>query len=109
MRGTAVEEFKAWCAEHGRVDRPCTTATYTEYGTYLMSQANRKDGTRTMKAATIRAYMSHIRMWQPPGKCPDRTMFNNIIKGWTEKNPRANSRKAWHHLTGVPDPCPIGR
>ncbi|WP_406494191.1 hypothetical protein OG936_10820 [Streptomyces sp. NBC_00846] len=49
VRTTAVEEFEAWCAKHGRVARPWTMATYTEYGTYLMSRANRKDGTRSMK------------------------------------------------------------
>ncbi|WP_431959328.1 tyrosine-type recombinase/integrase [Actinacidiphila sp. bgisy160] len=99
MRTTAVREFEAWCAEHGRVARPCTTATYTEYGTHLMTRANRKDGTRSMKAASIRAYMSHIRMWQPPGKRPDRTMFNENLKGWTAKNPRANRKREAFPLT----------
>ncbi|MFE4420468.1 tyrosine-type recombinase/integrase [Streptomyces sp. NPDC056817] len=84
-RDYTVERFQAWCKEQGRVDNPCTTATYTEYGAHLIRQG--------LKATSISAYMSHIRMWQPVGKRPDATRFRDQLATYRREQPRANRRK----------------
>lgn len=84
-RDYTVERFQAWCAEQGRVANPCTTATYTEYGAHLIRQG--------LKATSISAYMSHIRMWQPVGKRPDATRFRDQLATYRREQPRANRRK----------------
>jgi integrase len=61
---------------------PCTTATYTEYGTHLIEQGHR--------ATSIRAYMSHVMAIQPKGDRPDPSLFRDNLKGYRRENPRAN-------------------
>lgn len=84
-RDYAVARFEAWCVEQGRVARPCTTATYTEYGAHLIRQG--------LKASSISAYMSHVRMWQPVGQRPDATLFREQLGTYRREEPRKNRRK----------------
>jgi len=81
-RDSAERAFRTWCTEHGRIPVPCTTATYTEYGTHLMDQGH--------KASTIRAYMSHVMAIQPKGDRPDPSLYRQNIGGYRRENPRAN-------------------
>lgn len=84
-RKYVVDRFEAWCAEQGRVARPCTTATFTEYGGHLIRQG--------LKATSISAYMSHIRMWQPIGQRPDATLFREQLATYKREKPRKNRKK----------------
>ncbi|MFE2832142.1 tyrosine-type recombinase/integrase [Streptomyces mirabilis] len=84
-RDYTVERFEKWCREEGRVAKPCTTATYTEYGAHLIRQG--------LKATSISAYMSHIRMWQPVGQRPDATRFRDQLATYRREQPRANRKK----------------
>jgi integrase len=81
-RASAERVFRAWCAAAGRVAVPCTTATYTEYGTHLMEQGH--------KASTIRTYMAHVLAIQPKGDRPDASLFRDNLKGYRRDSPRAN-------------------
>ncbi|MFG2795797.1 MULTISPECIES: tyrosine-type recombinase/integrase [Streptomyces] len=91
QRRTAMGLFEAWCAEQGRVAKPCTTATYTEYGRHLMS--------RKLKVTTIRHYMSLIRTSMPPGKKPDNSLFLLLLTQYRKKNKRALRRKEAFPIT----------
>ncbi|MEU3282747.1 hypothetical protein [Streptomyces antibioticus] len=91
QRKTAMGLFEAWCAEQGRVAKPCTTATYTEYGRYLMA--------RGLKVTTIRHYMSLIRTSMPPGKKPDNSLFLLLLAQYRKKNKRALRRKEAFPIT----------
>ncbi|MFF7838819.1 tyrosine-type recombinase/integrase [Streptomyces ossamyceticus] len=91
QRRTAMRLFEAWCAEQGRVAKPCTTATYTEYGRHLM--------TRQLKVTTIRHYMSLIRTSMPPGKKPDNSLFLVLLAQYRKKNKRALRRKEAFPIT----------
>ena len=84
-RDYTVERFETWCHEQGRVAKPCTTATYTEYGAHLIRQG--------LKATSISAYMSHIRTWQPVGQRPDATLFRDQLATYRREQPRSNRRK----------------
>ncbi|MER7720722.1 tyrosine-type recombinase/integrase [Streptomyces flaveolus] len=91
QRRTAMRLFEAWCAEQGRVARPCTTATYTEYGRHLMAKG--------LKVTTIRHYMSLIRTSMPPGKKPDNSLFLLLLGQYLKKNKRALRRKEAFPIT----------
>ncbi|MEU3199638.1 tyrosine-type recombinase/integrase [Streptomyces sp. NPDC006996] len=91
QRRTAMRLFEAWCAEQGRVAKPCTTATYTEYGRHLMA--------RQLKVTTIRHYMSLIRTSMPPGKKPDNSLFLLLLTQYRKKNKRALRRKEAFPIT----------
>lgn len=91
QRQTAMRLFEAWCAEQGRVARPCTTATYTEYGRHLMA--------RGLKVTTIRHYMSLIRTSMPPGKKPDASLYQQLLGHYRKKNKRALRRKEAFPIT----------
>ncbi|MEU2909153.1 tyrosine-type recombinase/integrase [Streptomyces massasporeus] len=91
QRRTAMRLFEAWCAEQGRVAKPCTTATYTEYGRHLMA--------RGLKVTTIRHYMSLIRTSMPPGKKPDNSLFLLLLTQYRKKNKRALRRKEAFPIT----------
>ncbi|MEU9947005.1 tyrosine-type recombinase/integrase [Streptomyces sp. NPDC047939] len=73
--------FAAWCTEHGRVARPCTTATYVEYVAHLI-EAGRSPN-------AINAAMSAIRTWMPEDKKPGtkqaRGMLNEYKKTWAKR------------------------
>jgi site-specific recombinase XerD len=84
-RDYTVERFQTWCQQQGRVAQPCTTATYTEYGAHLIRQG--------LKATSISAYMSHIRMWQPVGQRPDATRFRDQLATYRREQPRTNRKK----------------
>lgn len=87
-RASAEGAFRAWCAAVGRVALPCTTATYTEYGTHLMEKGH--------KASTIRTYMAHVMAIQPKGDRPDASLFRDNLRGYRKENPRANrTRRAF--------------
>ncbi|WP_328584952.1 tyrosine-type recombinase/integrase [Streptomyces sp. NBC_00370] len=79
--------FKAWCIQHGRVHRPCTTATYVEYVATLI------DRDRAPNAISVA--MSAIRTWMPDDKKPGtqeaRGMLNEYRKEW---NKRVGVKKA---------------
>ncbi|MGI5255642.1 tyrosine-type recombinase/integrase [Actinacidiphila glaucinigra] len=90
-RKTAMRLFEAWCAKHGRVAIPCTTATYTEYGQHLMS--------RSLKVSTIRNYMSLIRTSMPAGKQPDNSLYLQLLAAYRRKNKRASRKKEAFPLT----------
>lgn len=79
--------FAAWCAEHGRVARPCTTATYIDYVGHLIAEGRSPN--------TISAHMSAIRTWMPddkkPGTTEARGMLNEYKKEW---NKRVGVKKA---------------
>ncbi|MFI7415344.1 tyrosine-type recombinase/integrase [Streptomyces sp. NPDC049627] len=80
--------FKAWCAQHGRVAIPCTTATYTEYARHLMA--------RSLKVSTIKNYMSLIRTAMPPGKKPDNSLYLRLLENYRKNNKRAlRTRRAF--------------
>ncbi|MGW0767752.1 hypothetical protein [Streptomyces sp. NPDC002676] len=91
QRRTAMRLFEAWCAEQGRVAKPCTTATYTEYGWHLMAKG--------LKVTTIRHYMSLIRTSMPPGKKPDNSLFLLLLGQYRKKNKRALRRKEAFPIT----------
>ncbi|OVZ99563.1 hypothetical protein B9W64_37865 [Streptomyces sp. CS159] len=91
QRRTAMRLFEAWCAEQGRVAKPCTTATYTEYGRHLMAKG--------LKVTTIRHYMSLIRTSMPPGKKPDNSLFLLLLGQYRKKNKRALRRKEAFPIT----------
>ncbi|GAA2271725.1 hypothetical protein GCM10010415_43040 [Streptomyces atrovirens] len=91
QRKTAMGLFEAWCAEQGRVAKPCTTATYTEYGRHLMA--------RGLKVTTIRHYMSLIRTSMPAGKKPDNGLFLMLLAQYRRKNKRALRRKEAFPIT----------
>ncbi|MFI9730897.1 hypothetical protein [Streptomyces sp. NPDC052092] len=76
-----MKAFKVWCAEHGRVAVPCTTATFTEYGRRLMQ--------RGLKVATIKNYMSRIRTAMPAGKKPDNSLYLRLLADYRKRNKRA--------------------
>ncbi|MFH9236010.1 tyrosine-type recombinase/integrase [Streptomyces globisporus] len=73
--------FAAWCAEQGRVARPCTTATYIEYAAHLI------DLGRSPNA--ISAALSAVRTWMPEDKKPGtkqaRGMLNEYKKEWAKR------------------------
>ena len=81
------DTFEAWCAQHGRVVRPCTTATYVEYVNHLI------DAGRSPNAISVA--MSAIRTWMPddkkPGTTEARGMLNEYRKEW---NKRVGVKKA---------------
>ncbi|MER7755486.1 integrase [Kitasatospora sp. NPDC097643] len=81
-RGSVAKAFHAWCEQEGRIAVPCTTATFTEYGTHLMAQGH--------KATTIEAYMSHVMAVQPRGDRPDPSIFRENLSTYRGENPRAN-------------------
>ncbi|MFH9576356.1 tyrosine-type recombinase/integrase [Streptomyces sp. NPDC017454] len=91
QRRTAMRLFEAWCAEQGRVAKPCTTATYTEYGRHLMAKG--------LKASTIRHYMSLIRTSMPAGKKPDNSLYLALLAQYRRKNKRALRRKEAFPIT----------
>ncbi|MGA5374483.1 tyrosine-type recombinase/integrase [Streptomyces griseoincarnatus] len=91
QRRTAMRLFEAWCAEQGRVAKPCTTATYTEYGRHLMAKG--------LKASTIRHYMSLVRTSMPVGKKPDNSLYLALLAQYRRKNKRALRRKEAFPLT----------
>lgn len=74
--------FQRWCAEMGRVARPCTTATYVEYVASMIA--------RNASPNTISAHMSAIRTWMPddhkPGTTEARGMLNEYKKVWSKRN-----------------------
>ncbi|MFD7569972.1 integrase [Streptomyces sp. NPDC059810] len=74
--------FERWCAEMGRVSRPCTTATYVEYVASMIA--------RDASPNTISAHMSAIRTWMPddkkPGTSEARGMLNEYRKEWSKRN-----------------------
>ncbi|MEW9521820.1 tyrosine-type recombinase/integrase [Streptomyces tubercidicus] len=77
--------FEQWCAEHGRVAVPCTTATFTEYGNHLIRQG--------LKPNTIGTYMSLIRSIQPVGLKPDGTRLREDLATYKREAPRRNRKK----------------
>ncbi|MEV6121090.1 hypothetical protein AB0M23_11260 [Streptomyces sp. NPDC052077] len=91
QRRTAMRLFEAWCGEQGRVAKPCTTATYTEYGRHLMAKG--------LKVTTIRHYMSLIRTSMPPGKKPDNSLFLLLLGQYRKKNKRTLRRKEAFPIT----------
>ncbi|MEU4655513.1 tyrosine-type recombinase/integrase [Streptomyces sp. NPDC023723] len=91
QRRTAMRLFETWCAEQGRVAKPCTTATYTEYGRHLMAKG--------LKVTTIRHYISLIRTSMPPGKKPDNSLFLLLPGQYRKKNKRALRRKEAFPIT----------
>ncbi|MFE4050597.1 hypothetical protein [Streptomyces sp. YIM B13518] len=91
QRRTAMRLFETWCAEQGRVAKPCTTATSTEYGRHLMAKG--------LKVTTIRHYMSLIRTSMPPGEKPDNSLFLLLLRQYRKKNKRALRRKEAFPLT----------
>ncbi|MEV6653935.1 tyrosine-type recombinase/integrase [Streptomyces sp. NPDC051219] len=90
-RRTAMRGFEAWCAKEGRVAVPCTTATYTEYGRYLMD--------RGLKVSTIRNYMSLIRTSMPEGQQPDNTLFLRLLQVYRRTHKRASRVKQAFPIT----------
>ncbi|MFJ6722225.1 tyrosine-type recombinase/integrase [Streptomyces sp. NPDC091259] len=90
-RRDAVRRFERWCMEHGRVARPCTTVTFTDYGNHLMEQG--------LKVATIKNYMSLIRTHQPAGKQPDNSLYLQLLKKYRAKNKRASRKKQAFPIT----------
>ncbi|MET8696910.1 tyrosine-type recombinase/integrase [Streptomyces bauhiniae] len=90
-RRTAMGLFEAWCAQEGRVAKPCTTATYTEYGRHLMR--------KKLKVSTINNYMSLIITSMPPGKRPDKSLFKTLMVQYRDKNKRALRRKEAFPIT----------
>jgi integrase len=74
--------FERWCAEMGRVTRPCTTATYVEYIASMIA--------REASPNTISTHMSAIRTWMPddkkPGTAEARGMLNEYRKEWSKRN-----------------------
>ncbi|MFD7972964.1 tyrosine-type recombinase/integrase [Streptomyces clavifer] len=90
-RRTAMKGFEAWCAQEGRVAEPCTTATYTEYGSHLMR--------RGLKVSTIKTYMSLIRTSMPPGKQPDSSLYLRLLGQYRKKNKRSVRRKEAFPIT----------
>ncbi|WP_331763604.1 tyrosine-type recombinase/integrase (plasmid) [Streptomyces hirsutus] len=91
QRRTAMRLFEAWCAEQGRVAKPCTTATYTEYGRHLMAKG--------LKVTTIRHYMSLVRTSMPTGKKPDNSLYLTLLAQYRKKNKRALRRKEAFPIT----------
>ncbi|MFJ2765597.1 hypothetical protein [Streptomyces prasinus] len=91
QRRTAMRLFEAWCAEQGRAAKPCTTATYTEYGRHLMAQG--------LKVTTIRHYMSLVRTSMPAGKKPDNSLYLALLAQYRRKNKRALRRKEAFPIT----------
>ncbi|MFI6020579.1 hypothetical protein ACIBCP_23430 [Streptomyces sp. NPDC051287] len=91
QRRTAMRLFEAWCAEQGRVAKPCTTATYTEYGRHLMAKG--------LKVTTIRHYMSLVRTTMPAGKKPDNSLLLLLLTQYRKKNKRALRRKEAFPIT----------
>jgi len=79
--------FAAWCAEQGRVARPCTTATFVDYVGHLIESGRSPNA--------ISAAMSAVRTWMPEDKKPGtrqaRGMLNEYRKEWGR---RAAVRKA---------------
>ncbi|MER6616298.1 tyrosine-type recombinase/integrase [Streptomyces xantholiticus] len=73
--------FTAWCAQHGRIPVPCTTATYTDYAQHLMA--------RGLKVSTIKNYMSLIKTAMPAGKKPDNSLYLRLLANYRKNNKRA--------------------
>lgn len=84
-RDYRIAAFEAWCAEHGRVAYPCTTATFTEYGNHLIRQG--------LKPNTIGTYMSLIRGWQPVDAKPDGSRLRENLATYKREAPRRNRKK----------------
>ncbi|GAB3181043.1 site-specific integrase [Streptomyces incanus] len=60
--GSALGQFRAWCAENGRVPMPCTTATFVEYVGHLAQ--------RDLAPSSVQVHMSAIRSAHPDGQQP---------------------------------------
>lgn len=84
-RDHRVKAFEQWCTEHGRIARPCTTATFTEYGNHLIRQG--------LKPNSIQTYMSLIRGWQPVGMKPDGSQLKEDLATYKREQPRRNRKK----------------
>ncbi|WP_369394457.1 hypothetical protein AB5J72_48220 [Streptomyces sp. CG1] len=83
-----MNAFKDWCAQHGRLAVPCTTATYTDYSRHLMQ--------RNLKVSTIKNCMSLIKTAMPPGKKPDNSLYLRLLANYRQNNKRAlRTRRAF--------------
>lgn len=75
-------KFDRWCADMGRVARPCTTATYVEYAAHLIAHGYRPN--------TVSTHLAAVRSWQPedakPGTQVARGMLNEYKKTWGKAN-----------------------
>ncbi|MFF9003693.1 integrase [Streptomyces achromogenes] len=69
--------FERWCAEMGRVARPCTTATYVEYIASLIAQEKYSPN-------TLKTHKSAIRSWQPEESKPGTKVVNGLIKEYAK-------------------------
>ncbi|MFB7919096.1 hypothetical protein [Streptomyces sp. NPDC056061] len=56
------DQLTAWCTEQGRIARPCTTATYTEYVAHPIGRGRSPNA--------INAAISANRTWIPEEKMP---------------------------------------
>ncbi|WP_328491282.1 tyrosine-type recombinase/integrase [Streptomyces zaomyceticus] len=86
-----MKAFRKWCGEQGRVPKPCTTATFTEYSRHLMS--------KNLKVSTIKNYMSLIRRAMPVGKKPDSSEYLQLLALYRKDNKRALRVKQAFPLT----------
>lgn len=71
--GSALGQFHTWCAEHGRVPMPCTTATFVEYVGHLVQ--------RDLAPASVQVHMSAIRSAHPDGQQPGTKEARQVLRG----------------------------
>jgi site-specific recombinase XerD len=86
-RDAAVRRFENWCADQGRIARPCTDATFLEYTGHLTRQQPR------IKADTIAIYLGHIWRWQPPGHRPERAEADDMLTTYRREHPRTTRKR----------------
>lgn len=77
--------FESWCADMGRIARPCTTATYVEYIAGMIA--------RGYAPSSIRTHKSAIRSWQPEDAKPGTTVVNGMIKEYAKEWGKRNRVK----------------
>ncbi|MGC0372521.1 site-specific integrase [Streptomyces sp. SAI-229] len=85
--GSALRQFRTWCAENGRVPMPCTTATFVEYVGHLVR--------RDLAPASVQVHMSAIRSAHPDGQQPGTKEARQLLRGHARDRARRRApRKA---------------
>ncbi|KES03106.1 hypothetical protein BU52_32150 [Streptomyces toyocaensis] len=70
--GSALGQFRTWCAQSGRVPMPCTTATFVEYVGHLVQ--------RDLAPSSVQVHMSAIRSAHPDGQQPGTKEARQILR-----------------------------
>ncbi|MEU1088992.1 site-specific integrase [Streptomyces sp. NPDC005892] len=99
---SAREQFTNWCRENGRVNLPCTTATFVEYVGHLI-RADKSPSTIQVAMSAIR---SNHADGQQPGMKEAREALRKHARGWAQRHtPKKASAIRTDMLTAMVATC----